>query len=103
MLRVIRSHHFWGLLGTGLVMYFVIFGPLAKVNVGWIMPDTQRMARNLLASWPRMPFFAVTKRPAPNGHGEVIYYTVPTRQFTPRELTEMGVTNATAHPSEPNR
>ncbi len=98
--RILKSHHCWGLLGTGAAMYLLLV-LVGKIDVGWMMPDTQRLAREIIKVWPQMPFFAVAKEPAKDGQGEVIYYTVPTRQFTPQELAQMGVTNATAHPAQP--
>ena len=87
--------------GTAAVLYFLVFVVFGKVNVGWMLPDTDRFARTLMAAWPKMPFFAVQKEPANDGKGEEVYYTVPTRQLTQQELAQMGMTNATAHPVAP--
>ena len=52
-----------------------------------------------------LPFFAVQKESVTKANGqtggEIIYYTVPTRQFTPQQLAQMGVTNAIPHPAAP--
>jgi hypothetical protein len=98
---ILKSHRLWGLTGTALGLYLLVFVVLGKLNVGWIMPDTNQMAQTLIELWPRMPFFAVQKEPVDGGKGEEIYYTVPTRQFTPQELARMGMTNGVAHPASP--
>ena len=98
--RLFKSRHFWGLTGTAVVLCLLLFFA-RNLNVGWMMPDTQRLAREIINVWPQMPFFAVTKEPAKDGQGEIIYYTVPTRQLTPQELAQLGMTNTTTHPAEP--
>ena len=103
MASIFKSRHLWGLTGTGIVLYFVVFVVFGRVNVGGIMPDTNRIAQTLIEVWPKMPFFAMEKVPINGGKGQEIYYTVPTRQITPQELARMGVTNATLHPAPPPR
>ena len=98
---ILKSSRLWGLTGTALVLYFLVFVVLGKLDMGWIMPNTNQIARTLIEVWPRMPFFAVQKESVNGGKGQEIYYTVPTRQFTPQELARMGVTNAAAHPAVP--
>jgi hypothetical protein len=98
-----QSRRLWGLTGTAVVLYFVAFVVFGKVDLSGIMPDTNKIARALIDAWPRMPFFAVQKEPAKDGKNEEVYYTVPTRQLTPQELAQMGVTNATAHPIAPKK
>ena len=98
---ILKSPRLWGLTGTALVLYFVVFVVLGKLDMSWIMPDTNQIARTLVEVWPRMPFFAVQKESVNGGKGEEIYYTVPTRQFTPQELARMGATNAAPHPAAP--
>ena len=98
---ILKSTRLWGLTGTALVLYFLVFVVCGKLDMSWIMPDTNRLARTMIAVWPQMPFLTVQKESVNGGQGQVIYYTVPTRQFTPQELARMGVTNATAHPAAP--
>ena len=98
---LLRSRRLWGLTGTALVLYFVVFVVFGRVDVSWLMPPTTQIARAILDVWPRMPFFAVQKESVTGSNGREIYYTVPTRQFTPQELKRMGVTNGVAHPAEP--
>jgi hypothetical protein len=93
------------LAGTAVVLYFLIVVVLGRLDMSWLMPDTNQIARTLIEVWPHMPFFEASKGPENdvNGKnaGQVIYYTVPTRQLTPQELAKMGMTNAAAHPMPP--
>jgi hypothetical protein len=98
-----KSRRLWGLTGTGLVLYFVVFVVFGKVNLNGIMPDTDQIARTLIEVWPKLPFFTVEKMPINGGKGQEVYYTVPTRQLTPQELAQMGVTNATPPPAQPKK
>jgi hypothetical protein len=100
-----KSTRLWGLVGTGVALYFLVFVVLGRLDMSWIMPDTNQIARTLIEIWPRMPFFAVQKDTVKDAqgkdYGQVIYYTVPTRQLTPQELARMGITNGVAHPAAP--
>jgi hypothetical protein len=98
---LLKSTRFWGLIGTGLIMYFLVFVVLAKTDVSWIMPDTNQIARSFIVIWPQMPFFTAHKGPAADGKGQEIYFTVPTRQFTPQEIARMEGTNRTTYPAGP--
>jgi len=98
---LLKSTRLWGLTGTALVLYFLVFVVLGKLDMSWIMPDTNQIARTLIEVWPRMPFFAVQKVSINGGQGQEIDYTVPTRQFTPQEIARMGATNRAAHPAAP--
>lgn len=102
---ILKSTRLWGLMGTALVLYVLVFVVCGRLDVSWLMPDTRQIARNLIEVWPRLPIFTVQKEnmTGVNGQaeGQVIYYTVPTRQFTPQELARMGATNATIHPAVP--
>ena len=91
----------WGLTGTAIVLYFLVFVVFGKLDMSWFMPNTDEIARTFISLWPRMPFFQVQKDAVDGSTNEVIYYTVPTRQLTPLELKQMGVTNALAHPAVP--
>jgi hypothetical protein len=100
-----KSTRVWGLAGTAVVLYFLLFVVLGRIDMSWIMPDTNQIARTLISLWPRMPFFAVQKETVKDANGkdagQVYYYTVPTRQLTPQELARMGLTNGVAHPARP--
>ena len=98
---ILKSTRLWGLTGTALVLYFLVFVVLGRMDVSWIMPDTRQIARTMIEVWPQMPFFVAQKEPVNGAKGEEIYYTVPTRQFTRQELGRMGATNAAPHPAAP--
>ena len=89
--RIYKSVRFWGLLGTGVGLYLFFFVMLGKIDMTWAMPDTNRIAHNIIKVWPQMPFFVRTEQ---TPQGEVTLYTVSTHQFTQAELRQMGVTNA---------
>ena len=96
---IFRSRRLWGLTGTAVVLYFLAFGVLGKIDVSWFMPNTNDIARAIITIWPRLPFFEVQKQQVKGG--QEVYFTVPTRQFSQKELALMGVTNATTHPAPP--
>jgi hypothetical protein len=100
---IVKSPRLWGLTGTAFVLYFLVFVVLGKLDMSWIMPSTDEIARTIIAIWPRLPFFEAEKgtMTVKGDTNEVIYYTVPTRQFTPQELAHMGVTNSIEHPVAP--
>ena len=95
---LLKSTRAWGLLGTAVGLYVIIFGIFGKVDMSWIMPDTSQIAHTIVDVWPKMPFF-VQKEDTPQG--QVIYYTVPTRQLTRQEMAQLGMTNAVPHPAKP--
>lgn len=101
--NILKSTRLWGLAGTAVTLYVVIFVVLGKLDMSWVMPNTEEIARTFISVWPRMPFFQVQQGTlkGDGGTNEYIYYTVPTRQFTKQELTRMGLTNAVVHPTVP--
>lgn len=96
----LKSRRVWGLLATGVVFYTIV-SLLGRIDVTGIVPDTEKIARNIMEIWPRMPFFA-QKETTANGQTE-IRYTIPTKQLTPQDLKLMGMTNSTTHPSPPKK
>ncbi len=98
---ILKSPRLWGLTGTGIVLYFLVFVLFGKTDMSWIMPDTNQLARTMIDVWPRMPFFAVQKEASSDGNGTIVYYTVPTRQLSAKEIALMGMTNAAVHPATP--
>jgi len=89
--RLYKSTRFWGLLGTAVGFYLLFFVILGRIDMSWAMPDTDKMARDIIKVWPQMPFL-VQKEQTPQG--EVVYYNVSTHLITPAELKRAGVTNA---------
>ncbi len=71
---------------------------LGKLDMTWAMPDTDKLAHNIIKVWPQMPFFVQKQQTA---QGEVTYYTVSTHVYTQAELRQMGVTNAAPQPAKP--
>ena len=101
LVSILRSRRLWGLSGTALAFYLILFVWLGKTDMSWIMPDTHQLAKAVMEVWPRLPIFQTQKEPVGSGDANVIYYTVPTRQLTPQELADMGVTNHVAKPAPP--
>ena len=96
--RLYKSVRFWGLLGTAAVLYLFFFVILGRLDMSWALPDTNKIAHNIIKIWPQMPFFVQKEQ---TSQGEAVYYTVSTHQFTPAELKQMGVTNAAPQPAKP--
>ena len=100
-LSFLKSTRFWGLIGTAVVLYLLTFVVFGKLNMSWIMPDTNQLARTVMIAWQDLPFFATKQESSDDGKDRYIYYTVPTKQFTPAQLAQMGMTNAVAKPVAP--
>ncbi len=102
---ILKSPRLWGLAGTAVVLYLLVFVVFGRLDMSWIMPNTNQLAVRLIDDWRTMPFFAVREENVRDANGQeegkYIYYTVPTRQFTAKELAQMGVTNVVAHPAAP--
>jgi len=98
---ILKSPRIWGLTGTAFALYFLVFVVFGKLDMSWIMPNTNEIARTFISIWPRMPFFTVQTESVHGGKDREVYYTVPTRQLTPQEIARMGATNGTAHPTAP--
>ena len=87
------------MLGTAAGLYFLTFVVFGKLNMGWIMPDTNQLARKIMIDWQDLPFFTAEQETSDDG--KYIYYTVPTKQFTAKQRAQMGMTNAVAKPAPP--
>ena len=98
---LLKSRRLWGLSGTALVLYLLVFVVFRNLDMSWIMPPTDKIAQALIEAWPRLPIFAVQTETVNGGKDREIYYTVPTRQFTPQELARMGATNSAMPPFPP--
>jgi hypothetical protein len=98
--RFLKSTRLWGLLGTGVVLYLFFFFVLGRIDMSWAMPDTEKLARNVIKVWPQMPFFVQREQ---TSQGEVVTYTVSTHLITPAEMRRMGMTNATPQPAKPRQ
>ncbi len=100
---LLKSRRLWGLTGTAVVLYFLVFVVFGKLDMSWIMPDTNQIARTIISVWPHMPFFDVQKGTNPDGKSQEVYYTVPTRQFSQQELAKMGVSTNATQPVAPKK
>jgi hypothetical protein len=60
----------------------------ANLDFGWVFRDDADHFR-----WPDLPLFRTTQETNAAGQPEVLY-TVPTRQLTPSEISELRQTNA---------
>jgi hypothetical protein len=98
---LLQSRRLWGLAGTAVGLYFLVFVVLGRLDVSWLMPPTNQIAQAIIDVWPRLPFFAVQRVSVDGGKGTEIYYTVPTHQLTQKEMMQMGLTNTTTHPAVP--
>ena len=76
-----------GITGLFLLLYIVVIGIFGRVDISGLLPV--KFAATLQEAWPKMPFFSVEKEAVNGGKGEEIYYTVPTRQLTPQEITRL--------------
>jgi hypothetical protein len=101
LLSILKSTRLWGLMGTAVVLYFLIFVVFGKLDMSWLMPPTNQIAEAIIDVWPKMPFF-VQKQTLENGQVE-IRYTVPTHQLTRAEMERLGITNAASHPAAPQK
>ena len=76
-----------GITGLFLLLYIVVIGVFGRVDISGLLPV--KFAASLQEAWPKMPFFSVEKEAVDGGKGEEIYYTVPSRQLTPQEVTRL--------------
>ncbi len=69
-----------------LLGYIVLIGIFGNVDVTPLLPE--KLAASIVDAWPKLPFFQQAS--TTDGDNErIIYYTVPTRIFTPQELAAM--------------
>lgn len=87
VIALFRLRRLLGLLATGVVLYFVVFVVFGRTDVGWMLPKVVRHIQ-----WPDLPRFFYSTQKTPDGRDEAIY-TVPSRQLTPQELTQLTATN----------
>ena len=73
------------LVWAGLLAAYVA----GNLDFGWVFGEGPHRFR-----WPDLPLFQTTQGTNAAGQPEVLY-TVPTRQLTPKEISELRQTNAT--------
>lgn len=102
-MRFSISYNWYRVMGITtlfLIVYIVVIGIFGDVDISGLLPI--KLAENIQEVWSHMPFFDVEKEPTPDGKGQVIYYTVPTRQFSKAEIARMTPsTNKMVRPAAP--
>jgi hypothetical protein len=88
VIALFRWQRVLGLAATAVVFYFVIFVVFGRTDMNWALP--RKVAH---FSWPDLPRFLVWTQKAPDGQDEAVY-TVPARQLTREEVSQLGPTNA---------
>ncbi|MCE0483650.1 MAG: hypothetical protein LV479_05370 [Methylacidiphilales bacterium] len=94
-----KWYRLMGIIGLSLLIYIIVIGIFGNVDISRFLP--MKLAASIQDAWPRLPFFRTETESIDQGRGEIIYYTVPTRQFSSHEVAQMIGTNHTAHPSAP--
>jgi len=83
-----------GISSLSLVTFLLVFFVFGRIKIGGFLPVTSgRMA------WPDLPAFFSQKSTTPDGETEA-RFSVPTRQLTAQELSQMGATGPNAAPSK---
>jgi hypothetical protein len=77
-----------GIAGLFLLGYIVVIGVFGRIDISGLLPI--KLATSIQTHWPDLPFFTVEKQSVDGGKGQEIYYTVPTRQLTPKEVAQIG-------------
>ena len=84
---ILKSYRLWGITGLSLVMYILVVGVFGNMDISGFLPI--KLATSIQAHWPDLPFFTVKKEISSDGKSQEIYYTVPTRQLTAREIAQL--------------
>ncbi len=79
-----------GITGLFLIGYIVVIGIFGNTDITPLLP--MDYARSIQTHWPNLPFFKVQKQTIDDSNEQVIYYTVPTRQLTPKEIAALKAT-----------
>jgi hypothetical protein len=80
-------YQFMGIATLFGIGYIIVIGVFGRMDISPYLP--RELAASIQNTWPQLPFFDVQRRPLADGQGEVIYYTVPTRQLTPQEIARI--------------
>ena len=83
-------YRFMGITGLFLIGYIVVIGIFGNVDISPLLPT--QLASSIETHWPNLPIFKVEKDPVNGGKDQEIYYTVPTRQLTPKEIAALKAT-----------
>lgn len=94
-----KWYRLMGIVGLSLLGYIIVIGVFGNVDISRFLP--MKLATSIRSEWPKLPFFQVETESIDHGQGEIIYYTVPTRQLTKQEMAQLMGTNHIAHPVTP--
>ena len=89
-------YRFMGITGLFLIGYIVVIGIFGNTDISPLLP--MQLATSIQTHWPDLPFFTVQKQSIDDGKEQVIYYTVPTRQLTPKEIAALKATGPEPKP-----
>ena len=87
LIAFLKSPRFWGIGGLSLLAYIVVIGMFGNVDISGYLPI--KLATSIQTHWPDLPFFTVEKDSINDGKQQEVYYTVPTRQFTAKEIAQL--------------
>jgi hypothetical protein len=90
-------YRFMGITGLFLIGYIVVIGIFGNTDITPLLPTDY--ARSIQTHWPNLPFFKVQKQSLDDGQEQEIYYTVPTRQLTPKEIAALKATGPEPQPA----
>ncbi len=95
-IRLFQWHRVLG-IGTLSVLAWVLVVRFNHVDVGWLLPREEPVGPAPF-QWPDLPGFSVTTSATTSEKRSEKIFTVPTRQFTSRELSQLPPDRS---PSEP--
>jgi hypothetical protein len=86
-------YRFMGITGLFLLGYIVIVGIFGNTDISPLLPND--MAKSIATHWPDLPFFKVQQQAIDDGTEKEVYFTVPTRQLTAKEIAALKDTGPT--------
>ena len=98
--RLFQWHRMMG-IGTLCVVTWLLVAHFSRVDIGWLLPRGEAPAPAHF-QWPDLPGFSVTtQKPAEGQDKAETVFTVPTRQITPRELSQLPPAYPAPDPKSP--
>lgn len=95
----LKSPRLWGITGLSLALYILVVGVFGNVDISGLLPI--KLATSIQTYWPDLPFFTMEKHSIDNGKSEEVFYTVPTRQLTAREIAQLEAAGKKTKPASP--
>jgi len=96
---ILRSTRLWGITGLSLVAYILVVDVFGNVDISGLLPV--KLATSIQMHWPDLPFFSVQKKTSNGGKTQEVFYTVPTRQLTAREIAQLEAARKQPKPTAP--